>query len=33
MSVVDWSEVGFLLIFVLVAVGGIIKVLFLDEKK
>ena len=32
MSILDWSQVGFLAIVVLVGVGGMIKVLFLDKK-
>ncbi len=32
MTILDWSQVGFLLIVVLIGVGGMVKVLFLDKK-
>jgi hypothetical protein len=31
MTILDWSQVGFLAIVVLAGVGGMIKVLFLDK--
>ena len=33
MTILDWSQVGFLLIVVLIGVGGMIKVLFMDKKE
>jgi|LGOV01.1.fsa_nt_gb hypothetical protein len=33
MTILDWSQVGFLLIVVLAGVGGLIKVLFIDKKE
>jgi len=32
MTILDWSQVGFLAIVALIGVGGMIKVLFLDKK-
>jgi len=32
MTVLDWSQIGFLSIVVIVGIGGMIKVLFLDKK-
>ncbi len=33
MTILDWSQVGFLVIVVLIGVGGMIKVLFIDKKE
>ncbi len=33
MTILDWSQVGFLLVVVIVGVGGMVKVLFLDKKQ
>lgn len=33
MTILDWSQVGFLVLVVLIGVGGMIKVLFLDKKE
>ena len=32
MTILDWAQVGFLAVVVLIGVGGMIKVLFLDKK-
>ena len=32
MTILDYAQVGFLLLVVLIGVGGMIKVLFLDKK-
>ncbi len=32
MTILDWSQVGFLSIVAIIGVGGMIKVLFLDKK-
>lgn len=33
MTLLDWSQVGFLAIVVIIGVGGMIKVLFMDKKE
>ena len=33
MTILDWSQVGFLVIVVLLGIGGMIKVLFMDKKE
>ncbi len=33
MTILDWSQVGFLVIVVLIGIGGMIKVLFMDKKE
>ena len=33
MTILDWAQVGFLAVVVLIGVGGMIKVLFLDKKE
>ena len=33
MTILDWSQVGFLVLVVVIGVGGMIKVLFLNKKE
>lgn len=33
MTMLDWGQVAFLVIIIIVGIGGMIKVLFLDNKK
>lgn len=33
MTILDWSQIGFLIAVVIVGVLGMIKVLFIDKKK
>lgn len=33
MTLLDWSQVGFLVVVIIVGIGGMIKVLFLDNKE
>lgn len=33
MTILDWSQVAFLVIVVLAGIGGMIKVLFIDKKE
>ncbi len=33
MTILDWSQVGFLVLVVLAGIGGMIKVLFMDKKE